>query len=146
MGRYTFAKLNKLRHNGYIDNVVDIKKIIYSATSSVVGKDDTIGIDLETNSLYVDVSVFEMGEVTPSKILSNEEKEALLSMLVQYDVTSWELFYEDTQDVADGYGWMFAMEGEDGVIEKHRGCGRSKKLVTPPGFEEVEKFMMNLVK
>ena len=33
MGRYTFAKLNKLRHNGYIDNVVDIKKIIYSATS-----------------------------------------------------------------------------------------------------------------
>ena len=34
---------------------------------------------------------------------------------------------------------------EEGVIEKHRGCGRSKKLVTPPGFEEVEKFMMNLV-
>jgi hypothetical protein len=144
MGRYTFAKLNKLRHNGYIDNVANIKKIIYSASKACVGENDIIGIDLETNAIYYNVSIYDMGVEEPHKILTEEEKNMLLSMIYQCNVTGWELFYEDTEDISDGYGWMFAMEGEDGIIEKHRGCGRSKKLVTPAGFEEIEKILMNI--
>ena len=146
MTNITFAKLKKQRHNGYVDNMNNVKKIILSASGVTVGEMNVVAIDLETNALYYNVSVYAMGVEEPQKVISDSEKGMLLELLSQYNVTGWDLFYKDTEDIDDGYGWMFAMEGEGGVIEKHRGCGRSKKLVTPAGFEEIEKYIMNLVK
>ena len=146
--RITFSMLERQKHNGIVNSVEDIKKILFSASTGNVLKNDVIGIDIENKALYYNMESIEMGRVEPTKILKDEEIDMLKDMIVYFKIKDWKQFYSDpnADEIMDGHGWALFLEGNDGIIEVHRGFGTKKSLVTPNGFNEFEKILHELAK
>ena len=148
MEAYTFFKLNKLRHNGNVENVDEIRKLLFCVTGEVSGENILLGIDFDSRALYYNVRLTQMGQGEPTKYLSQDQIDMIKEMILYYKVGSWEQFYEDpnSDEIMDGYGWMLTLEGKDMIVEKHRGSGAKKDDVIPSGFREFEKIIFGLAK
>lgn len=141
-----FNMLIRKRHSGNIENVNDINKLLFVATTGDVMENRTIGIDFEKKELFYNMNPIKMTNSEASVVLQDKDIEMLKDMLLYFKISEWKQFYEEenAEDVMDGYGWSLWIAGNDGTVEVHKGRGTKKACVTPKCFDEFEKILLDL--
>src|SRR5699024_946819 len=120
-------------------------KLAFTQNDSSLG--NTIAMDLENNTIYIDPWMSSMGINYKSESKPIDDIDEAVNILEKYNVQDWkeDYSYEDPSSYEDGYAWSLYLQFEDGTVERHKGTGSFAKEITPENYNDFSQKLNDFV-
>ena len=143
---YDFENMGKAPEVTEAQNVEDTIKVFFSE-STFDDPDEPIAFNLKDSEIYINPSLSLHGFSSYDEAMELNNVEEVLDILRSYDVQSWKKDYtfKDSDTYEDGYIWRLWLQYEDGTVEKHKGEGTDRDIITPSIFDYFVKDLNYIV-
>lgn len=120
-------------------------KLAFTQNDSSLG--NTIAMDLENNTIYIDPWMSSMGINYKDESKPIDDIDEAVNILEKYNVQDWkeDYSYEDPSSYEDGYAWSLYLQFEDGTVERHKGTGSFAKEITPENYNDFSQKLNDFV-
>jgi len=120
-------------------------KLVFTQNDSSLG--NTVAMDLENNTIYIDPWMSSMGINYQDESEPIDDIDKAVDILEEYNVQDWkeDYSYEDSSSYEDGYAWSLYLQFEDGTVERHEGTGSFAKEITPENYNDFSQALNDFV-